>query len=91
MAMAKLAVRYALRLNYKEAVAEMVSKLDDDLHLEFAFYVMKNIVSERNYEQFSILREFAMSMQEYTMPSYSQACTMLRIERAAAYVVRFQF
>ncbi|CAG9538976.1 unnamed protein product [Cercopithifilaria johnstoni] len=83
----ELIVRYALRYNYVKVARLLVSSLTNEMHLEFAFFIMKYIVSNRKYTNYSIVRELAKQLTMHKLPSTSRECNAHRIERAAAYIV----
>ncbi|EFO24580.1 hypothetical protein LOAG_03902 [Loa loa] len=80
-------VRHALRHNYVKVARLLVSSLTNEMHLEFAFFIMKYIISHRKYTNYSIVRELARQLTTYKLPSTSQECNAHRIERAVAYIV----
>ncbi|KAL3998843.1 hypothetical protein ACH3XW_16690 [Acanthocheilonema viteae] len=83
----ELIIRHALRYNYVKVVRLLVSSLTDEMHLEFAFFIMKYIISHRKYTNYSIVRELAKQLTMYKLPSTNRECNAYQIERAAAYIV----
>uniref|UniRef100_A0A0R3RFP7 Uncharacterized protein n=1 Tax=Elaeophora elaphi TaxID=1147741 RepID=A0A0R3RFP7_9BILA len=83
----ELIVRHTLRSNYVKVARLLISSLSSEMHLEFAFFIMKYIISHRRYTNYSIVRELAKQLTTHKLPSTSQECNAHRIERAAAYIV----
>lgn len=85
----ELILRYTLRHNYVKVARLLASSLSVEMHLEFAFFIMKYIISHRQYSNYSIVRDLAKQLTMYEHPSTSGDCSNpYRIERAAAYIVR---
>lgn len=84
----ELITRHALRYNYVRVARLLVSSLTNEMHLEFAFFIMKYIISHRKYSNYSIVRELAKQLTMHELPSTSRECSVHRIERATAYIVR---
>ncbi|VDN03643.1 unnamed protein product [Thelazia callipaeda] len=80
-------VRYSLRHDYVKVARMLNHPLDSKLHLEFAFFIMKNIVNHRNYTHYSVVRELAKQLSMYKLPWASHERDVCAIERAAAYIV----
>lgn len=84
----ELIIRHALRYNYIKVIRLLLSSsFTTEMHLEFAFFIMKHIISHRKYINYSIVRELAKQLTTYKLPSTSQECIVHRIERAVAYIV----
>lgn len=80
-------VRHALRYNYVKVARLLISSLTSVMHLEFAFFIMKYIIGNRRYTDYSIVRELTKQLTTYKLPSINQECIALRIERAVSYIV----
>ncbi|KAK6106999.1 hypothetical protein QQG55_26475 [Brugia pahangi] len=83
----ELIIRYALRYNYVKVARLLISSLSNEMHLEFAFFIMKHIISHRKYANYSIVRELIKQLTTFKLPSINQECNACRIERAVAYII----
>lgn len=83
----ELIMRHAMRNDYRKIVKLGLQWLTPKLHLEYAFFIMKQIVKDRHYSRYEVIRELANRMALYNFPTRNAERDVCRIERAAAYVV----
>lgn len=80
-------LRVALRNNLIEVVKRLHDYLSEPMHLEYAFYVIKQVLRLRAVQQYSLISDLLQKLCETDLPSTSQQLQLLRIQRSAAFIV----
>lgn len=77
----------ALRHDLREMVKRLHDFLGESLHLEYAFFVMKQILSRRFLDKYALVVDLAARMGQFSFPSTSHQADLLKIQRSAAFIV----
>lgn len=79
----------ALRNDFREVVKLLHGSLNEHMHLEYAFFVMKQVVSRRFLDKYELVRHLINRIRSYQLPSSGYELELLKLQYSIAFVVSY--
>ncbi|KHN89084.1 hypothetical protein Tcan_15393 [Toxocara canis] len=87
MSVEEAVLNIALRNDFCEVVKVLHHSLSEHIHLEYAFFVMKQIVKRRFLDRYDLVRQLLSKIRSYQLPSNEQELELLRLQYSIAFIV----
>ncbi|VDK44488.1 unnamed protein product [Anisakis simplex] len=87
MSVEEAVLRVALRNDFHEVVKLLHNSLTEHMHLEYAFFVIKHIISRRFIDKYDLVRHLIARIRTYQLPSNGYELELIKLQYSIAFVV----